>query len=61
MDLLTVILIAVAAFAIFVLLTAYFMKSTLYMNKQVVKAKHIKESGIKENGTEKKDNGNRLP
>lgn len=58
MDALTVILIAVAAFVIFVLLTAYFMKSTLYMNKEASKAKLKNEIDDKDNGAAKKDYGN---
>ncbi|WP_406670484.1 hypothetical protein V7O67_00390 [Methanolobus sp. ZRKC4] len=58
MDLLTVILIAVAAFVIFVLLTAYFMKSTLYMNKEASKAELMNEIEDKDNDTTKKDDGN---
>lgn len=58
MDLITVLLIAVAAFVIFVLLTAYLMKSTLYMNKELEKAKLKKEAEGKENDSTKKDNGN---
>lgn len=61
MDLITVLLIAVAAFIIFVLLTAYLMKSTLYMNKELEKAKLKKtkeEAEGKENDTAKKDSGN---
>lgn len=54
MDLLTVILIAVAAFVIFILLTAYLMKSTLYMNKELEKAKLKKEAEGRENDTAKK-------
>ncbi|MBP1910679.1 hypothetical protein [Methanolobus bombayensis] len=44
MDLLTAILVGVAAFVIFILLTAYFMKSALYMNKEVSKTKQKRES-----------------
>ncbi len=58
MDLLTAILIGLAVFVVFVLLTAYFMKSILYMNKEENKAKL--NSGIedKDNDTTKKDDGN---
>lgn len=58
MDLLTASLIGLAVFVVFVLLTAYFMKSTLYMNKEESKAKLKNEIGDKDNDTTKKDDGN---
>ncbi len=54
MDLLTVILIGVAVFVIFVLLTAYFMKSSLHMNKELNKAKIKKESDRNNDDTNKR-------
>ena len=58
MDLLTSSLIGLVVFVVFVLLTAYFMKSTLHMNKEESKAKL--NSGIedKDNDSTKKDDGN---
>lgn len=58
MDLLTVSLIAVAIFIVFVLLTAYFMKAALRMNKEAGKVKLKDEIEDKDNDTTKKDGGN---
>ncbi|MDY0386511.1 MAG: hypothetical protein RBT65_05150 [Methanolobus sp.] len=58
MDLLTVSLIAVAVFVVFVILTAFFLKHALYMNKEAGKAKFKNGNEDKDNDAAKKDDGN---
>jgi uncharacterized membrane protein YciS (DUF1049 family) len=57
MDTLSAILIGIALFVAFVLLTAYFMKSTLYMNMQSKVEEENSESEKDEDNVKNK-NGN---